>query len=285
MASINHVVSSQEDEVITSEVSYLKIDPKHRYEKPYRVNYNTGGLFPWTNTSHDTQPIFIKNFRTIQTPGSLEKFGFSVKTLQSQLSRRDFEDSVKVEEWFYPEVKKLLNNTFPEAAKIEILEHGIRRRDHKARNATGGLAPANIVHIDYTENSAFDFSHRIFKASAEQYPRLLMVNLWKSIQGPGNDWPLAFCDRRTVDYDMDIVGEDLVFKSGFTEHARLYHNPRHEWYYFQDLQDDEVILFHQFDSELEGGGGTPHASFFNPLTSKAAAPRISIELRALIYFE
>jgi hypothetical protein len=82
----------------------------------------------------------------------------------------------------------------------------------------------------------------------------MLYSLWKSLQGPGNDWPLALCDRRTVD-NMDLIDEDAVLVNTFSSHIRVYHRPEHEWYYVKDLQDDEIILFHQFDSAVQGGGG------------------------------
>jgi hypothetical protein len=48
---------------------------------------------------------------------------------------------------------------------------------------------------------------------------------------------------------------DVVFHDRFTENERVYFSPAHKWYYFKDLEDDEVIVFRQTDSALEGGGG------------------------------
>ena len=75
------------------------------------------------------------------------------------------------------------------------------------------------------------------------------------MQGPGNDWPLAICDRRTVDYKSEVVGQDIVYADRFTENARVYYSPEHKWYWFKDLQQDEVVIFQQSDSDIEGGGG------------------------------
>ena len=75
------------------------------------------------------------------------------------------------------------------------------------------------------------------------------------MQGRGNDWPLALCDQRTIDRQSDSIMADVVFYNRFTENERLYYNARHTWYYFQDLADDEVIVFRQTDSDIKGGGG------------------------------
>jgi hypothetical protein len=80
-------------------------------------------------------------------------------------------------------------------------------------------------------------------------------SFWKSLQGPGDDWPLALCDSRTIDHSSESIAADVVFQDRFSENERLYYSPKHEWYYFKDLGNEEVIMFRQVDSELEGGGG------------------------------
>lgn len=75
------------------------------------------------------------------------------------------------------------------------------------------------------------------------------------MQGPGNDWPLALCDHRTIDHSSESVAADVVFHNRYTENERLYYSPKHEWYYFKDLRNDEVIMMRQTDSDLEHCGG------------------------------
>lgn len=82
-----------------------------------------------------------------------------------------------------------------------------------------------------------------------------MLSVWKSINQHGNDWPLALCDSRTIDSQSDSVIADVVFHNRFIENQRFYYSPKHTWYYFKDLEDSEVLLFRQTDSEIEGGGG------------------------------
>jgi len=82
-----------------------------------------------------------------------------------------------------------------------------------------------------------------------------MYSFWKSFQGPGNDWPLALCDWRTIDYSSESIAADVVYYNSFTENERLYYNSKHKWYYFKDLGSDEVIMLRQTDSNYEGGGG------------------------------
>ncbi|KAK6222672.1 hypothetical protein LQW54_000853 [Pestalotiopsis sp. IQ-011] len=280
---------NQAGAAIATELSYLKMDPILQQEKPYDINYDTNGLLPATNWTSDVRPTLIQNLRTVKSPHTFDEFGFCVKKLPSALGRHDFLDSEKVEGCFYPEVKQKLEQMFPQAAKIEIMEHKIRQRDRQFPFASGKqskyLSPTNVIHIDITPYAASFVSQVACPASAKRYPRVLMINLWKSLQGPGNDWPLALCDRRTVDYDKETMGQDIVSADRVTENALVSHSPRHEWYYLDEMKDDEIIIFQQFSSDMKGGGGVPHAGFFHPMASKNAAPRVSIELRVILYFE
>jgi hypothetical protein len=80
------------------------------------------------------------------------------------------------------------------------------------------------------------------------------LSLWKSIQGPGNDWPLALCDQRTIYHNSEPIVADVAFVNRFTENQILYYSPLHGWYYCQDLGQDELIIFRQTDSDIEVGG-------------------------------
>ena len=85
----------------------------------------------------------------------------------------------------------------------------------------------------------------------------LSYSLWKPLQGAGNDWPLALCDSRTTNRRSGAIAADVVFHNRFTENQLVYSHPAHQWYYFKDLGIDEVIMFRQTDTDLEGGGGEP----------------------------
>ena len=70
-----------------------------------------------------------------------------------------------------------------------------------------------------------------------------------------HDWPLALCDARSVSHNYDTIAADIVERQWVSENMRLYYNSKHRWYYYEGLCDDEVILFRQSDSTIEGGGG------------------------------
>ena len=44
---------------IETNLSYLIKDPKHEHEKPYTVNYDTGGVIPRTNTKNESKLVVV----------------------------------------------------------------------------------------------------------------------------------------------------------------------------------------------------------------------------------
>ncbi|KAF1813256.1 hypothetical protein P152DRAFT_395338 [Eremomyces bilateralis CBS 781.70] len=288
MRVLNPGYSDTLSDDVQTELNYLTKEAKHKEEKPYEMRYDTGGVIPHTNMSSDLRTITIRNFRPLQDPRSFIEYGFRVANVDCSMTEAAFDDDEKVETQYYPAVEKLLQQMFPDAAEIRVLEHGVSQRDAQFNANSEELfetvQSATAVHIDYSPYSAARTA-RAFTTKLDEYKRLLTVNVWKSLQGPGNDWPLALCDSRIIDHKSDSIVADVVFTNRFTENERLYYNPKHEWYYFKDLEDDEVILLRQTDSALEGAGGVARVSIYNPKADPNAAARASVEVRAYVLFE
>jgi hypothetical protein len=47
----------------------------------------------------------------------------------------------------------------------------------------------------------------------------------------------------------------VVYHNRFTENEKVFHGSQHKWYYIKDMASDEIIMFLQKDSGLDGGGG------------------------------
>ena len=57
------------------------------------------------------------------------------------------------------------------------------------------------------------------------------------------------------------------------------------WYYFPDMERDEVILIKGYDSETDGRARfAPHTAFDDPTSPPDAPARESIEIRTLAFF-
>ncbi|XTI92889.1 hypothetical protein V2W45_1427243 [Cenococcum geophilum] len=106
--------AEDDEDSIHTEIDYLVKDPKHEYEKPYEIRYDTGGLIPERNMVDVTTPVVVHNFRPLQSP-----------EVNCVLTPAEFGDDEKVRAVYYPAIEKLLWIMFPDASNIKILGHGV----------------------------------------------------------------------------------------------------------------------------------------------------------------
>ncbi|KAH7077341.1 hypothetical protein FB567DRAFT_608417 [Paraphoma chrysanthemicola] len=299
---------ASENDHVQTQIEYTLRDVKHDKEKPYSMMYDTAGAIPRTNITRQPRDVAIQNFQPFRGPRNLEEYGFSTVKLGVDITKAVFDKPESIEKLYYAPIEQALWAKYPDAKKINVFAYNLRKRhvDFPAVSVDVELdysQPAPVAHIDYSRASVLRDATAIFSTPASQFQRVVAVNLWKAIT-PGNDWPLALCDARTVDRASDTLGIDIVYPDRFTESEDLYHNSGHRWYYYKEMDADEMILFVQKDSAQLGGGGNlswthiaristltkvvlggvPHASFFNPQADQNAPPRMSMEIRAYIMY-
>lgn len=256
-----NLVRALRDSIPTT-IEFTVRDPKHETEKPYALRYDTEGAIPNTNVVNEAKSVTIKNFRAVQSSSNYGNYGFCVEKLDEPLTEGIFEEKGTIRDTCYPLIEKILRRRWPEAKAVYILEHNLRKRHAQFPTLQQGLQieytqPARLVHIDSSLDSAVRTAQSAFSIPADQCRRVVSINFWKSLQGPGNDWPLALCDERTLNHALDTVIADVVYHNRYTENEFVYYNEKQEWWYVSDLKDDEIIMFVQKDSEseIEGGGG------------------------------
>jgi len=217
---------------------------------------------------------------------AVERNGFEILKLDSEMALEDFNNRSKIESVYYEELRQLLKQHFA-ARRVEILEHEVRKRHPEFPVSTGEdykkMQPTSIVHVDFTLASSMAISRRVFQVDPSNYERIQTVNIWKPLRGPLTDWPLALCDTTTVE-EQDYIDADAVARLGFTENRQVYYNPKHVWYYLSKQLPSELLVFRQADTEPKFGTGVAHCGFDNPLRDPKEAPRESIEARAFIYY-
>ena len=122
--------------------------------------------------------------------------------------------------------------------------------------------------------------------------RIVMVNFWRNL-GPGRmDYPLAFCDARTVTPDEIVPFPYTGYVAGgrsFDALSVFAPDPpeRHGWYSFPELTQSEVVAFRTYDTDLVRDGKTyftPHSAYRDPDVVEGTAPRFSIEMRVICLF-
>ncbi|KAF4769186.1 hypothetical protein HAV15_008742 [Penicillium sp. str.  len=243
------------DDSFKAKIQYLARDEQHRLVKPYYLHFNYKSDIPPTNTSPDDRIVHIRNARNLQIP-SREMFlqkGFTQLHLDCSLTPEEYCDDKKVEEVLYPKYKSAARHLFPNAARIEVLEHTVRKRhplwlsESLERHELNTNQPSDYVHIVY-------------------------------------DFPLTVCDRSTVDYESQTTTMDIVTSNYLNENTRIYFDGSHKWYYWHGLQADEVIAFVQADSQ-ENRAGVPHTAFYDARNTNETQLRESIEARVFVYFD
>jgi hypothetical protein len=169
---------------------------------------------------------------------------------------------------------------------VVVFDHIVRNPVLAERGEKGARAPAKLVHNDYTSKSA---PRRVRDLLPEEADRLLKnrfaeINVWRAIRGPIESSPLALCDAGSLGAE-EIVPIDLVYRDRVGEIYGFLYNPKHRWFYFPRMTRNEAILLKCYDSADDGRARfTAHTSFEDPNRPPNAAPRESIEVRALVFW-
>jgi len=181
------------------------------------------------------------------------------------------------------------------------------------------------VHVDQTPEAAAARVRRHLPAEeAEELlkGRYQIVNVWRPIENPASDFPLAVIDwrsttpedfvrvdllypkRNDAEYDDDDRGKEklpdansLTSTEGYEVKGETYGvapSDNHKFYYMKDMTTDETMLLKCFDSRGQGfpkygveglAMCTPHTAFVDPNTPADAPGRQSIEVRCLVFYE
>jgi hypothetical protein len=118
--------SQTSEGIILTNIFYLVKESKHDEEKPYELAYDAKGIIPETNMLDESHPVLIHSFRPIQDSDSYRHYGFTSAKIDCTLSATEFQDEQVIREVYYPAIEKLLWQSFPEAAAVRIMEHGVR---------------------------------------------------------------------------------------------------------------------------------------------------------------
>ncbi|KAH7184747.1 uncharacterized protein B0J16DRAFT_340398 [Fusarium flagelliforme] len=278
---------------------------------------------PWAKVDVDQTSFERKQVKRevvdIRAAASLKAFdvdlsGFDV--FKSPAKETEFTDDAAVRNGYYGEVEALLKERIPDIKKVVIFDHTIRRREKSSPRQ-----PVQQVHVDQTPGAAEARVRRHTDPSETEEllkGRYQIINVWRPIQNPASDFPLAVIDYRSTkpedmikvdllypnrndndgdDRGKEVLPDESTLKSteGYTVKGETYSvapNDEHKFYYAKDMTPEEVMLIKCFDSKSEvheGGkhgiaGYTPHTAFVDPDTPKDAPGRQSIEVRCLVFY-
>lgn len=192
---------------------------------------------------------------------------------------------------------------------VALVSNHIKRGPEHAK-VHQDLAPIAFVHSDFAigyddlVRRSFDQPDRIgvtralarngiTAADVAAASRLVILQFWRNTGAAKMDFPLAWCDARTVTPDdarpipvSDYAGSGVDFEA-IAVLGPIEPSP-YRWYAFPEMQPDEVVAFRTYDTELVERGQTwftPHSAFRDPDIEVGHPARSSIELRAICLYE
>ena len=221
--------------------------------------------------------VTITDARPLAQFLSLDQQGLAIAQHGSAV--RDFQDEAEIRRVYYPEIERLV-------ARVAGARH-VLVFDHTVRRAGGRRAPVLHVHVDYTVDSARQRVRDLAGPDADALltGRFAIINVWRPIRAPLRDMPLAVADASTIAPDQ-LVPVDLVYPQRSGEISYVTYDPAHRWLYVPEMRSDEVWLFKNYDSDASRPARfAAHSAFEDPTRPLDAAPRESIEVRALVFFD
>lgn len=261
-------------------------------KRPVNYMYDPPDGEPWESCGFDGEVMPITDARAIfQT--SVHEQGFCLLDASSRMF--NWRDEEEVQRVYYPEVVELACAATG-ARRGVVFDHLVRQKDPTRPTGSFGRetkAPAAVgrVHNDYTEASGMRRLELVQRFAPEwsealrAAQRYSVVNIWRSLEHPIYDTPLAVCDARSVNIN-DMVEAEIRYPDRKGEIYLFRHNAAHRWHYYSAMRGGEALVFKQYDSQVNGVARfTPHAAFDLPDVPADAHPRQSIEARCLVIYE
>jgi hypothetical protein len=252
-------------------------------ERPVLYIYDPPAGVPRMTGKSEPRSVLIRNARLAEE-SSLDKQGFQL--VRHETTVRDFYDQAEVEKVYYPEVEALLKEATG-AEKVVVFDHQVRNIQLSQQGQRNAREYVHTVHNDYTAKSGpRRVRDHLPAAEAEERlrHRFAEINVWRPIRGPIESTPLAVCEAQSIE-PKDFVAADLVYRDKVGEVYRFTYNPNHRWSYFPGLDRNEAILLKCYDSKEDGRARfSAHSAFEDPTSPPDAAPRESIEVRALVFW-
>lgn len=233
----------------------------------------------------ETHRVRIRDARRAGEAPTLDRNGFQLVPHRSTVT--DFVDEALIRSVYYAEAIQVIRRVTG-AEHVVVFDHTLRSAEPGEREATSIREPGNRVHNDQTFVSG---PRRVRdhlppdEAEARLGKRHGIINFWRPIGNPVENWPLALCDARSI-APSDLVPTDLVYPDKVGETYSFRYSPEHRWFYYPRLSPEEVLLLKIYDSRTDGTARlTAHTAFDNPSARPGAPPRRSIELRTLVFWD
>ncbi len=259
--------------------------------------------------TYSDHEITVRDGMPIRDHFELDTHGFMI--IKSPTAVSDFYDKDMVDELYEREVEsavirlsgadKCVARGWMLRTSADLTEQAKQKTegyDHR-----GGLQPtAGEAHVDLDTGTANRMAEATYKKHFPDGPgfkRFLITSFWRTFSPPPQDVPLALCDGRSSfggeeksntlfivdelpteeEANKPIEGEESMLSATI-----LSYHPDHRWWYFQNMQADDALLFKFHDSDHSRTWRCPHSAFIDGSTPGTNI-RESIECRSVAFWE
>ncbi|GAA5951452.1 hypothetical protein JCM3765_005939 [Sporobolomyces pararoseus] len=151
-------------------------------------------------------------------------------------------------------------------------------------------AISSSAHVDQDEEYARIIAKRAAGEDVfEKYSRVQIVNLWRPLQGPVTNAPLAVCSYRSMDFEKDL----MRCAGAYGTHWSVSFSPQQQWSYISHQMPNEALLLRCYDSEMGSKGQALFSAHTavdvinEPLPNgieegTPLVPRTSVEVRLIV---
>ena len=232
----------------------------------------------------EAREIEVRDGRPIADRLELDRHGFVLRDVETAVG--DFADDEEVRRVYYPETTALVARETG-ASTVLAFDHTRRIDDTAAQERLGIRGPAQLMHNDFTAASCARRVRDLLPAREAERRlegRFGSVNVWRPLRGPVRTSPLAICEYDSIS-DGDLIAAERRYEGRTGTIYHMAFNPAQRWYYFPRMTPDEAVLLKCYDSAPDAARWTGHGAFPDPNSPPGAAPRESIEVRTLVFWD
>ncbi|KAF2791294.1 hypothetical protein K505DRAFT_249299 [Melanomma pulvis-pyrius CBS 109.77] len=297
----------------TNFFQYLAWQDIYIRERPYQVLLNVPDRAREKRRHnlvfHDGPEEIVHDVRDRASDFTLDNNGFTYIKQRSSLSIKDFDNREMITKTFLQEVEQVLKANLSGVDQVYIYDWRRRRRGSHPLHGKqidfadplSPLGPATQVHLDQSPASVVQ---RVFNYLPEQADHLVqgrvrLMNLWRPIGGPVENWPLAVCDGSTLP-ETSLVECERIRREYVGNTMYLLQTAGIKWYYHSQQSEDDLLIFKTFDSSRDVAANCKytqgltseemltivdcsHGSFQPKDVPSDTKIRQSIEVRALVF--
>ncbi|KAK0747422.1 putative CmcJ-like methyltransferase [Apiosordaria backusii] len=271
-------------------IRYMARSPILQTEKAFSTDFPVDHVDDArsTNLVADDRPVTV---HAIQDPNQweLDTHGFCILRAEVHLDLDRIDTHRReVENAFWYDIEAILHEKFPRYSRIEAYDLTVRRRDldfpQRVRQYDPSHEqPAEIAHSDTSQRGGFLVLQHCFPGQDDYWKHkdFDIINVWRPLRRPTDDWPLALCDYTTIDQENDLLLNDAIRRDTISENSLMHFNAAHKWYYLKDQGINDLLVFRNSDSGGKRARGF-HAAVWNPKAT--GPPRESVEVRLVAFY-